>query len=64
MLSVITVGELFYCGRQISGQYFRFFEVFLIVSVIYLVLTSLATILLHLIERQMANRTEYDLTEV
>ncbi len=51
MLSVITVGELFYRGREAAGQYFRFFEVFLIVSCIYLFMTTVATLLLRLVEK-------------
>lgn len=63
MLSVITVGELFYRAREAAGQYFRFFEVFLIVSLIYLFLTTLATLLLRLAERKLFTVHDYNLKE-
>ena len=60
MLSVITVGELFYRGREAAGQYFRFFEVFLIVSCIYLFMTTVATLLLRLVEKKLSGPKNYD----
>lgn len=63
MLSVITVGELFYRGREAAGQYFRFFEVFLIVSAIYLCLTTVATLALRAVERRMAGKKNYEIVD-
>lgn len=61
VLSVITVGELFYVGRALAGQYFLFFEVFTVVCLIYLVLTSVTTALVHLAEKWLAGPKDYDL---
>lgn len=63
MLSVITVGELFYRGREAAGQYFRFFEVFLIVSCIYLFMTTVATLLLRLVEKKLSGPKNYDMCD-
>ena len=63
MLSVITVGELFYRGREAAGQYFRFFEVFLIVSCIYLSMTTVATLLLRLVEKKLSGPKNYDMCD-
>ena len=63
LLSVITVGELFYRAREAAGQYFRFFEVFLIVSLIYLFLTTVVTYLLKRIENKINKTGNYQLQE-
>lgn len=63
LLSVITVGELFYRAREAAGQYFRFFEVFLIVSLIYLFLTTVVTYLLRRIEKKVFATGNYILNE-
>lgn len=51
VLSIITVNELFYSGREAAGNYFRYFEAFFIVCIIYLVLTSIMTFFLNRFER-------------
>ena len=51
VLSIITVNELFYSGREAAGNYFRYFEAFFIVCAIYLILTSIMTLLLNRFER-------------
>ena len=63
VLSVITVGELFYAARSAAGVYFRYFEVFFVVSCIYLALTSIANALLHLVEKRLAGRRDYELVD-
>ena len=51
VLSVITVGELFYVGRSVAGQFFTYFEVFTVICMIYLVLTTVTTALVRLVEK-------------
>lgn len=63
LLSVITVGELFYRAREAAGQYFRFFEVFFIVSLIYLFLTTVVTYLLKKVEDKAFKTDNYKLEE-
>ena len=53
MLNVISVTELYFIGRGITGTYYRFFETFFIISMIYLFLTFVTSRLLKLLERKL-----------
>ncbi len=63
VLSVIAVNELFYAGRSVTGTYFRYFETFLIISVIYLMMTCVANIILHFIEKALDGKSNYKMVE-
>ena len=63
VLSVITVGELFYVGRSVAGQFFTYFEVFTVICMIYLVLTTVTTALVRLVEKRLAGPKDYVLEE-
>lgn len=62
MLSVITVNELFYASRSAAGTYFRYFEVFFITCVLYLLLTTVTSVILNWLEHRMSGRKNYELT--
>ena len=62
VLNVIGVTELFFQGKSAAGTYLRYYEVFIIISVIYLVLVSGVSALLKLIERQMDGPENYTLS--
>ncbi len=47
VLSVIGVSELFYMGRRVGSASYLFTEAFIIVSVMYLVIVSIAMTMLH-----------------
>lgn len=64
ILSIITVNELFYSGREAAGKYFRYFESFFIVCVIYLVLTSIMTIFLKVLEKRISGSKNYELSAI
>ena len=53
VLSIISLGELFFQWRTIAGLHYRFFEPALIICVIYFILTFSVTRLLLLIEKKM-----------
>lgn len=53
VLNVIAVSELFFMSKSAAGTYLRYFEVFFITAIIYLVLTFTVTRLLRLVERKM-----------
>ena len=53
VLNVISVTELFFSTKSISGATFKFFEPYLITCLIYLVLTITITRILRYIERKM-----------
>lgn len=53
VLSVISVGDLFFQGTAAAGTNYLFFQTFLIVGLIYLVMTLSATRLLRLMEKKI-----------
>jgi glutamine transport system permease protein len=54
LASLIAAPELMYWGRSIQGEYFRVWEPYLTVAVIYLILTLTLSALLHRLERRLA----------
>ena len=59
VLNVITVAELFFQAKSAAGAYYRYFEVFFIVAVIYLTLTLAVSAILRLIEKKMDGPDSY-----
>ena len=59
VLNVISVSELFFMSKSAAGTYYKYFEVFFITALIYLVLTFSVTRLLRLIERKMDGDNSY-----
>lgn len=59
VLSVISVSDLFFQGTAAAGTNYQFFQTFLIVGVIYLVMTLTATRLLRLMEKKMDGPSAY-----
>jgi len=53
VLNVISVSELFFQTKSIAGNNFRYFETFLVASIIYLIMTLTVTRILRLIERKL-----------
>lgn len=59
VLNVIAVSELFFMSKSAAGAYLRYFEVFAITAVIYLILTFTVTRILRLVERKMDGSKTY-----
>lgn len=59
VLSVISVGDLFFQGTAAAGTNLQFFQTFTIVGAIYLVMTLTATGLLRLMEKKMDGPSSY-----
>ena len=59
VLNVISVTELFFQAKSATGTYYRYFEVYFIVAIIYLVLTFTITRILRLIEKKMDGPENY-----
>lgn len=59
VLSVISVGDLFFQVTAASGTTLLFFETFTIIGIIYLVLTITATRLLRLMEKRIDGPSAY-----
>lgn len=63
VLNVITVNELFYVTKTITTQNYKYFETYLITSVIYLALTLTVASLLHLLEKKLKGPENYEMIE-
>lgn len=61
VLSVISVSELFFQGSTIAGQTFQFFQTYLVISAIYLVLTFTITVIFQWLERRLNGNKHYNL---
>lgn len=60
VLSIISVSELFFTGSTIAGQNFQFFHTYLVICVIYLILTFTITRILRLVERRLDGPQNYN----
>lgn len=61
VLNVIQVTELYFTARSINGALLRTYEVFIIVAIIYFVLTFTTTRILRYIERRMDGPNSYSI---
>ena len=61
VLSVISVTELFFTGKSVSGVYYTYFESMFIVCIIYLIITVSCSLLLRILEKRMDGAKTYDL---
>lgn len=61
VLNVISVGELYFAAKTIKGVNLRTYEVFLVVGIIYLILTISCTRLLRYLERRIDGPDSYTL---
>lgn len=59
VLNVISVTELFFQAKSAAGTYFRYFETYFIIAVIYLVLTFSITRILRYVEKKMDGPENY-----
>lgn len=59
VLNVISVSELFFISKSAAGTYLRFFEVFFITAIIYLVLTMLVSQIMKIIEKKLDGPDSY-----
>lgn len=59
VLNVIGVSELFMMAKTAGGTYYKYFESYLVIAVIYLVLCFLFNRLFLLLEKKMAIKSDY-----
>lgn len=59
VLNVIGVSELFMMAKTAGGTYYKYFESYLVIAVIYLILCFLFNRLFLLIEKKMAGKADY-----
>lgn len=55
MLNAIAVTELYFQATSIAGSNMRYIEVYMITAILYLVLTTIATAILNMVERKINN---------
>ena len=63
VLNVISVTELYFIGRGVSSAYYRFFETYFIISMVYLFLTFVTSRLLGIMERHLDGARDYELVK-
>ena len=63
VLNVISVTELFYTSKAIAGTYSKYYEVFIITSVIYFFLTFTLTAILKYVERKIDGPQNFEFLE-
>ena len=63
VLNVISVSELYFAGKSAAGVYYKYFEVFFIICVIYFVMNLLISKLLRFIEKKMDGPDNYKLVK-
>lgn len=61
VLNVIAVQELFMAAKTVGGNYYKYFESYLVIAVIYFVLCFLFNKLFIYIEKKMQGKTDYAL---
>lgn len=61
VLNVIAVTELYFAAKSVAGTYYKFFETYLIICVIYFLLTFTMSHLLRLLGRALEGSRNYEL---
>ncbi len=61
VLSAIAVPELFLIGKAAATTYFRYFEVYFIICIIYLIMTLTVSKLLKMLEEKLDGPSSYEL---
>lgn len=61
VLNVIGVSELFLAAKTAGGSYYKYFEAYLVIAVIYFVLCFVFNRIFLLLEKKMAGRSDYEI---
>ena len=61
VLMIVSITELMFQAKSIAGSTFHFTETYFIEAVIYLILTSIASLILNYIEKRMNSDSVYSL---
>ena len=59
VLNIISVAELFFVTKSVRGVIYRTYETFLVVAVIYLVLTLTVTSIIRYLEKRLDGQKEF-----
>ena len=63
VLNVISVTELFFISNSVVGTYSRYYEVFIITSVIYFFLTFTLSLILKQIEKRIDGPQHFEILD-
>lgn len=63
VLNVISVTELYFNGKSAAGIYYRYFEVYFVVSILYFIMTFICARLLRWIEHKIDGSGYYSLVD-
>ena len=63
VLNVISVTELFFTSKSLAGTYTRYYEVFIITSVIYFFLTFTISLILRFVEKKIDGPKNFEIAE-
>lgn len=63
VLNVISVTELFFTSKSLAGTYTRYYEVFIITSVIYFFLTFTISLILGFVEKKIDGPKNFEIAE-
>lgn len=63
VLNVISVTELYFNGKSAAGVYYRYFEVYFLISVLYFIMTFACARLLRWVERKIDGSGYYELVD-
>ena len=61
VLNVIAVQELFMAAKTVGGNYYKYFESYLVIAVIYFVLCFAFNKIFNFMEKKMRGRSDYAL---
>ena len=59
VLNVIAVQELFMAAKTVGGNYYKYFESYLVIAVIYFVLCFLFNKIFNLMEKKLKGKSDY-----
>lgn len=61
VLNVIGVSELFLTAKTVAGNYYKYFEAYLVIAIIYFVLCFIVSRLISVLEKKLDNKNNYTL---
>jgi putative lysine transport system permease protein len=61
VLNVIGVSELFLAAKTAGGSYYKYFEAYLVIAIIYLVLCFVFNRIFMIFEKKMKGRSDYEI---
>lgn len=61
VLNVIGVSELFLMAKTAGGSYYKYFESYIVIAVIYLILCIIFNVVFSIVEKKLKGRDDYEL---